>query len=344
MDAKAPLTSATRTALPDSAFACPEKRLYPHHTSSGALDMSHLRNALARIADPSNDQCGKAHLEAHARAEGLGERGKSLMPIKAKALDDDEEQAFWAGLIPRPLLAIPFGGPIPSPKSKRGVDLDDEFFDERTDIFGPYEALRKNPERLVDFQHSFRPPGPRYGDDTGMMSGHLVGKSILRPDPDEDGWWVDLYVERGNARVALIKRLAERGAQLFGSSQPIGKARVEPDGRISVWPFWLETLTTAPQNTYSVIRPKSVLAEAEVSGIMLPEGLRSLATEIDSLAADLRRTSSAGAPSGQGQGESPDVAGALDAAAKAADRLTSVAHREVETNHERSDHAGGDRG
>lgn len=340
-EAKAPLSSATRTALPDSAFACPEKRLYPHHKADGSLDLPHLRNALARIADPSKDQCGKAHLEAHARNEGIGGRAKAFMPIKAKPLDDDEETAFWDGRVPRQLLAIPFGGPIPSAKSKKGVDLDDEWFDEDTDIFGPYKVLRDNRERLVDFQHSYRPPGPRYGDDTGMMTGHLVGKSILHPDPDEDGWWVDLWVERGNARVALIRRLAEKGAQLFGSSQPVGKTRVEPDGHISLWPFWMETLTTAPQNTFSVVRPKSVLDEAELSGIMLPESLRALATEIDSLSADLQRTSVMGS-SGAGPGRSPVMA-ALDGAAKAVDRLLSVSHREVPSESERSGHDGGSR-
>lgn len=188
---------------------------------------------------------------------------KALMPLKAQVLPDDEEAAFWDGRLPRRLLAIPFGGPIPSAKSDRGVDLDDQFFDERTDIYGPYPALRHTRERLVDFMHSYRPPGRGYGDDTGMMAGHLLGKSILDPDPDEDGWWVDLWLERGNARVSLVKRLAERGAQLFGSSQPIGKARVDPDGHIALWPYWLQTITTAPQNTLSVVRPKAALDSIE---------------------------------------------------------------------------------
>lgn len=320
----AELSSATRTALPDSAFACPEKRLYPHHTASGALDLPHLRNALARIGDPSNDQCGKAHLQAHARAEGMG--GKALMPMLAKALDEDEEQAFWAGRVPRRLLAIPFGGPIPSPKSSRGVDWDNEWFDEHTDIYGPYPPLRKERERLVDFQHSYQPPGPRYGDDTGMMLGHLIGKSILDPNPEEDGWWVDLWVERGNKRVAMIEAIAKRGAQLFGSSQPLPKGRVDPDGHIAVWPFWLETISTAPNNTYSVMRPKAALDEATQSGIVVPEGLRSLATEIDSLVADLRRTSDVGSDR-EGLGRAADVADGVTALGKALDRLQSVTRR-----------------
>ena len=62
--------------LPDGAFACRDSagRHYPHHDAQGNLDLPHLRAALSRIGDPSNVQCGRAHLEAHASAAGLGER------------------------------------------------------------------------------------------------------------------------------------------------------------------------------------------------------------------------------------------------------------------------------
>jgi hypothetical protein len=80
---KAELQGHERHELPDSAFACPEQRKYPHHTASGAVDKAHLRNALARMGDPSNDQCGKAHLEAHARSLGIGDRDE-------KSLSDEE--------------------------------------------------------------------------------------------------------------------------------------------------------------------------------------------------------------------------------------------------------------
>ena len=283
-------TTAYVNDLPDSAFACPEQRKYPHHDASGKLDLPHLRAALSRIGDPNNEQCGKAHLQAHARAEGMG-NAKALMPIKAKPLDEDEETAFWDGKVPRRLLAIPFGGPIPSPKSKLGVDLDGEFFSERTDIYGPYPELKQDRTRLVDWHHSYQPPTPKYGDPTGMMMGHLIGKSILDPDPDEDGWWVDFWLEAGNKRVSLIKRLAERGAQLYGSSQPAkGGGRVNPEtGEITVWPFLFETLSTSPQNTYSVMRPKGLLDganEYEVS-----DGLKALYADLAALSDDLTPTS-----------------------------------------------------
>jgi phage head maturation protease len=73
--------------LPDSAFACIDSggekedgktvprslRHYPHHNSSGAVDLPHLRNALSRVAQDDTTTCGVSHLRAHAEAEGVGE-------------------------------------------------------------------------------------------------------------------------------------------------------------------------------------------------------------------------------------------------------------------------------
>ena len=83
----APLSTDTRSDLPDSSFACPEQRKYPVKHKDGSIDLPHLRNAVARVSDPNNDQCGKdtimslakkylnqeetaALMEAHAAHEG----------------------------------------------------------------------------------------------------------------------------------------------------------------------------------------------------------------------------------------------------------------------------------
>jgi hypothetical protein len=73
-------SSAYINNLPDSAFACIDsggtkdsdgkttprsKRHYPHHNSGGGLDQAHLNNALSRLGDSSNTQCGAAHLRRH---------------------------------------------------------------------------------------------------------------------------------------------------------------------------------------------------------------------------------------------------------------------------------------
>lgn len=94
---KAPLSSDSRNNLPDSAFACPEKRKYPHHTASGAVDKAHLRNALARCGDPGNDQCGCAHIRAHAKALGMGEAGeKSFDELLIFALNDGVDESHFS--------------------------------------------------------------------------------------------------------------------------------------------------------------------------------------------------------------------------------------------------------
>lgn len=220
---------------------------------------------------------------------------KEPVLVKSQELDPDAEQAWFAGKVPRRLLAIPFGGPIPHPDFPKGLDYDGERFSERVDIYGGIRALKQTRERLTDFSHAYAAPDSRYGDPTGMMTGHVIGKSILDPDPEEDGWWVDFWFKMGDKRVRMIEALARRGAQLFGSSQPVsGKA--QRNGReITVWPFVLETLSPAPSNTHSAFLPaKSMLEEADITGIAVSSQMRTLLAEMRDLDADLRRSSLTG--------------------------------------------------
>ena len=89
IEAKAVLSASDRRALSDADYACPEKRKYPIH------DAAHVRNALARIADPANDQCGRTKILAAARRFGIEVEGavgaKALMPVQAKALAPADE-------------------------------------------------------------------------------------------------------------------------------------------------------------------------------------------------------------------------------------------------------------
>lgn len=217
---------------------------------------------------------------------------KSILPVKAALMDLDETQAWLEGRVPRRILSIPFGGPIPSAKSSRGVDLDGDWFSENTDIYGSYDVLRKDRERLVDFQHSFAPPGPGFGDPTGKMAGVILGKAILDEEPEEDGWWANLWLKAGERRVKLIGDLVRMGAQLFGSSQAMPKEiKADPTtGEILCWPMVMQTLSTAPQNTYSVLRPaKAMLDEAPVS-----PAIKALLADIEQLRTDLQPTSIVG--------------------------------------------------
>jgi len=172
--------------------------------------------------------------------------------LKATILDDD---AFR-------LLAIPFGGPIPSPRSPRGVDLDGEWFDEDTDI---------EPQRL-----KARPVDWHHGMDTTVKAA-TIGKAV-DPEMDEDGWWVTVWLDHGARRMGLIKKLAEAGATLFGSSQadPAGVAKAKT-GHIDRWPYVAQALSTSPQNTYSVLRPMKAATGAPIEAKM-----RDLASDLRS--------------------------------------------------------------
>lgn len=177
-----------------------------------------------------------------------------MQPLKATVLDDD---AFR-------LLAIPFGGPIPSQKSSRGVDLDGEWFDEQTDIRVKGSLPKSVP---VDWHHGF---------DT-YMKGEVIGKAI-DPEMDEEGWWVTVWLDHGKRRLGLIKRLAEAGAQLFGSSQSDGpEVRKAKTGHIDVWPYVAQALSTSPQNTLSVVRPMKA-----VVGVPIEAKMRNLASDLRS--------------------------------------------------------------
>lgn len=261
-------------------------------------------------------------------------QAKALLPVKAQPLAEDEFEAWFEGKIPRRILSIPFGGPIPSAKSSRGVDLDGEWFSERTDIYGGHRALKQTRERLVDFHHAAKPPGPGYGDPTGMMAGHFLGKSILDPDPDEDGWWSDFWWQQGQQRVSLVKRLMEKGAQLFGSSQPIGKcSRNHDTGEITVWPHWLQTVSPSPQNTYAIIRPKAVLDSGNPFWSDIESAMRDLGS-------DLRLTSGEGedvAKAGRvlSAVNVNDLESAIEAANRVLEVLRSVRSRQPQAEAER---------
>jgi len=201
----------------------------------------------------------------------------SARAVKAAPLDDD---AFR-------LLAIPFGGPIPSPIHKRGVDVDGETFTERTAIYPDWLK-----ERPTDWHHG--------GD--GVMQRTVLGKAVdigrfdgKADEPDEDGWWVTVWLKHGENRLNLIRRLAERGAQIFGSSETIASlSKKSQTGEILAWPYIRQTLSTSPQNTLSVLRPlKASLDELISDGYMPTSSLWSDLIEgaVRDLGTDLRATS-----------------------------------------------------
>jgi hypothetical protein len=116
------------------------------------------------------------------------------------------------------------------------------------------------------------------------MNGVLIGKA-KNLTMDDEGWWVDLWLNAGEKRLSLVKSLAEKGAQLFGSSYAYpnlvkrGKA-----GHIDVWPYMMQTLSTSPQNIHSVHRPAKAMLDAfNQADITVDARLADILTELDTL-------------------------------------------------------------
>jgi len=255
------------------------------------------------------------------------EPGKALVPMKASPLDDD---AFR-------LLAFPFGGPIPHPSYPKGVDLDRQTFTERTDIKADWFDVR-----LVDWHH---------GNDD-LMRRTVLGKATdlgrfdgASKEPDEDGWWVTVWLKEGERRTRLIKQLAEM-TPVYGSSETApGLATVKADGvevpwrrsipgEITRWPYIRQTLSTSPQNTYSVIRPLKASLDDFVSEGVMPNGgfWSDVEASMLNLSADLRSTSSGESAAKAGRVLSKtnesDIRAALEAAQAALEKLSSVVGRQ----------------
>lgn len=245
--------------------------------------------------------------------------------MKAHPLDDDGVR----------LLAIPFTGPIPIPGT-RGVDIDFQRFLPETDVRPDWL-----PWRPTDWHHRM----------DGVMGAEVIGKAgdIGRADgpskePDEDGWWVTLWLDRGKERLRLVERLAAQAAQIFGSSEtapgmgllrPVGGPhrgeiipwRRDVPGDIVSWPYMRQALSTSPQNTHSVLRPiKATLDDLDAAGEKPSASFWSdVEDALRDLGASLRKSSVTGT-SGAKAGQERAVREALGRMDRAVARA-SASHR-----------------
>lgn len=199
--------------------------------------------------------------------------------IKAEPMDGTRLDRWLSGSIARRILVVPFGGPIPSAKAPRGVDLDGEFFSERTDLYGGYPALLATRRRLVDWHHD--------NDPAGRMKGAILGQIVMDEKAEDDGVWADFWADAGERRLALVKRLEERGAALYGSSQAAAKAADPETGEITYWPLIRHTITTSPQNTLAVVPPLKAVLEHPDLYEQPASALRALLVGLDELKPEL---------------------------------------------------------
>ena len=218
---------------------------------------------------------------------------KAFIELKAEPLDSGALDRWLSGRTSRRILAVPFGGPLPSPHSKAGVDIDGEWFDVDSDLVGPYPILAKSRERFVDWHHD--------NDPTGVMKGAILGHIDLDTAPskasvdgvDYEGYWADFWANAGERRRALVARLERQGTILYGSSlaAPQGVRKAET-GHIEVWPLIRHTISTTPQNTHAVVPPIKALLDMDLDALPLG-ALKSLLLGMD-LGADEASSGTAG--------------------------------------------------
>jgi len=211
------------------------------------------------------------------------EPGKAFTELKAEPMTTSRLDKWLSGSIPRRVLVLPFGGPLPRKGAPLGVDLDGEWFDSDTDRYGHFPALRASRERFVDFHHD--------ADPTGRMKGALLGHVVLDEDPEEDGVWGEFWANAGEKRRALIAQLERQGVALYGSSEAVPGAVRKTDGHIDVWPIIRHTITTSPQNTWAVVPSLKAVLTAdlpldEIGYVALKAAMLGLADNL----ADLRPT------------------------------------------------------
>ena len=260
---------------------------------AAALVLKFVQAEHLEIGQPGDDMpmMGKAR---------LGE--KSLGELKAEPMDGTQLDRWLGGKIPRRILMVPFGGPLPG--GKAGLDLDGEYFDDATDLYGPFPALRTSRERLVDWHHD--------SDPTGVMKGAILGRAVFDEQPEGEGYWADFWANAGEKRRELVAALERRGVPLFGSSQAVrGAVKKADDGHIDTWPLIRHTITTSPQNTYAVVPPLKALLTADIPLEVGIAALKAALVGLDDLEPTLRSTFGDGGetfrPRGKGAGKARTV-------------------------------------
>ena len=283
----AEMTAAAINDLPDSDFAYiePGGKVVGGKTEPRSLrhfpihDAAHVRNAMARMDQSEFGEKARPKIMAAAKRLGIGMEGKALGELKAEPLDTSKLDRWLSGKMPRRILVLPYGGTIPSEKAPRGVDLDGEWFSERTDLFDGRAALMASRQRVVDWHHD--------NDPTGLMKGAMLGHVMLDETPEDDGLWADFWVNAGERRKEMFRVLETRGAHLYGSSQAARKAKDIDTGEILVWPLIRHTITTSPQNRLAVVPPLKALLTASSIDEIPADALKALLVGLDASTAEL---------------------------------------------------------
>ena len=315
--------------LPASSFAycepgsgpVSERCHFPIRDKNGKADPAHVRNAMARMDQSPFGPKARAKIMAAAKECGIGGMpGKASFEMKAEPFSARKITRWLAGEIGRRILVVPFEGPLPG--GKKGLDLDGEYFDEETDIFGPFPALKASRWRLMDWHHDDAGVPPKeQGGPAISMKGAIIGEIELEDEPDEFGHWASWWIRRGQANdyAVAAKRVAalETMTPIYGSSFAVYK-KADDDGHISEWPLIRHTASTAPRNPRAVIPALKAVIDDITPADLTSDALKALLVGLTYLEPDLRSTFSDGAadPFPIGSGETVAKAGRVLARAK----------------------------
>ena len=205
--AKGDLSAKQRKRLPAEEFACPEKRKYPIN------DAAHVRAALSRVADPANDQCGKAKILAAARRMGIGDH-------EQKSLMSDDELLAWAAANP---AEVPEDFDDPE-IAEKGLDTADGAALQRQDLEGSEDKCAScgHPEPCSCTDCPCEAAGHHASDTDNDGDDPAAGY-----DPDHDGKSIDSLVDskvslsdEPGTLAAIIKSATEGGQEAAPAASP----------------------------------------------------------------------------------------------------------------------------
>ena len=212
----------------------------------------------------------------------MNPEGKATGELKAEPMDGSQLDRWLSGKIPRRILVLPFGGPIPKKGAPLGTDLDGEWFDEDTDLVDGHAALKATRERLVDWHHR--------QDPAGLMKGAILGHVVMDEEPEDEGVWADFWANAGEKRRNLIARLERSAVPLYGSSEAAYK-KASANGHIDAWPLIRHTITTSPQNTYAVLPPLKAFLTAPTIDELPADAIKALLVGLDASTIELLSSS-----------------------------------------------------
>lgn len=238
---KAVWTTAYINNLPDSAFLFIEsaaekdndnkttprsKRHFPYKDSTGAVDLPHLRNAIARI--PQSNAPG---LTADKKAS-LQEKARSILSKQSKSIDADEEILAFGSEI-KALGDGKIGGYLVRFTDSDKPDLTGDFFTKDTDF-----DIRSGEKATVYYNHGLDP----------TLKKRKIGQADLTIQ--DAGVWAETQLELRDAYEQHIYSMAEAGKLGWSSGTLPNLVEREAVGKafwIKSWPLGKDaSLTPTP--------------------------------------------------------------------------------------------------